>query len=75
MATASGALVTARRVCAGRITLGVYGAMATVDADGGPSPHTRVEVLGNIGPNWFASVMVTGIVATAILSRRECPRK
>ncbi len=24
----------------------------------------RVEVLGNIGPNWFASVMGTGIVAT-----------
>ena len=30
-----------------------------------PSPLTRVEVLGNIGPNWFASVMGTGIVATA----------
>ena len=29
------------------------------------SPLTRVEVLGNIGPNWFASVMGTGIVATA----------
>ncbi|WP_205874935.1 TDT family transporter [Mycobacterium camsae] len=28
-------------------------------------PHTRVEVLGNIGPNWFASVMGTGIVAIA----------
>jgi C4-dicarboxylate transporter/malic acid transport protein len=27
--------------------------------------HTRVEVLGNIGPNWFASVMGTGIVAIA----------
>lgn len=27
--------------------------------------HTGVEVLGNIGPNWFASVMGTGIVATA----------
>lgn len=25
----------------------------------------RIEVLGNIGPNWFASVMGTGIVATA----------
>lgn len=25
----------------------------------------RVEILGNIGPNWFASVMGTGIVATA----------
>ncbi|GAB1811363.1 hypothetical protein MUNTM_04000 [Mycobacterium sp. MUNTM1] len=23
--------------------------------------RTRVEVLGNIGPNWFASVMGTGI--------------
>ena len=31
----------------------------------GASPQTRVEVLGNIGPNWFASVMGTGIVATA----------
>jgi tellurite resistance protein TehA-like permease len=29
------------------------------------APHTRGEVLGNIGPNWFASVMGTGIVATA----------
>lgn len=28
-------------------------------------PRSRVEVLGNIGPNWFASVMGTGIVATA----------
>lgn len=37
--------------------------MATVNADA-PSPHSRVEVLGNIGPNWFASVMGTGIVAT-----------
>ncbi|EHB49773.1 C4-dicarboxylate transporter/malic acid transport protein [Mycolicibacterium rhodesiae JS60] len=27
--------------------------------------QSRVEVLGNIGPNWFASVMGTGIVATA----------
>lgn len=26
---------------------------------------TRVETLGNIGPNWFASVMGTGIVANA----------
>jgi len=26
---------------------------------------TRVEILGGIGPNWFASVMGTGIVATA----------
>jgi C4-dicarboxylate transporter/malic acid transport protein len=30
-----------------------------------PTPHTRVEVLGNLGPNWFASVMGTGIVANA----------
>lgn len=29
-----------------------------------PAPP-RVEVLGNIGPNWFASVMGTGIVAVA----------
>ncbi len=29
------------------------------------SPPARVEVLGNIGPNWFASVMGTGIVAVA----------
>ncbi|MBX9639184.1 MAG: TDT family transporter [Mycobacteriaceae bacterium] len=27
--------------------------------------HPRIEVLGNIGPNWFASVMGTGIVAIA----------
>lgn len=30
-----------------------------------PAPHSRVEMLGNIGPNWFAAVMGTGIVATA----------
>lgn len=36
------------------------------DAPSAPSEsHTRVEVLGNIGPNWFASVMGTGIVAIA----------
>ena len=29
------------------------------------SPQTRVEKMGHIGPNWFASVMGTGIVATA----------
>lgn len=29
------------------------------------TPQTRVEMLGNIGPNWFASVMGTGIVSTA----------
>lgn len=29
------------------------------------TPRSRVEVLGSIGPNWFASVMGTGIVATA----------
>jgi C4-dicarboxylate transporter/malic acid transport protein len=39
--------------------------MAAANPDHGPSPQTRVEVLGNIGPNWFASVMGTGIVATA----------
>jgi C4-dicarboxylate transporter/malic acid transport protein len=39
--------------------------MTTPNQDGAPSPQTRVEVLGNIGPNWFASVMGTGIVATA----------
>lgn len=43
--------------------------MATASTDGArPSPppaQKRVEVLGNIGPNWFASVMGTGIVATA----------
>ena len=38
--------------------------MASGNQDGA-SPQTRVEVLGNIGPNWFASVMGTGIVATA----------
>ncbi|MEE6175214.1 TDT family transporter [Mycobacterium sp. 050134] len=39
--------------------------MATATPQGVPPPLTRVEVLGNIGPNWFASVMGTGIVATA----------
>ncbi|MBV8785313.1 MAG: TDT family transporter [Mycobacterium sp.] len=39
--------------------------MAAANPDAAPSPQTRVEVLGNIGPNWFASVMGTGIVATA----------
>lgn len=39
--------------------------MATANPDGAASPQTRVEVLGNIGPNWFASVMGTGIVAVA----------
>jgi len=39
--------------------------MATANPDEASSRHTRVEVLGNIGPNWFASVMGTGIVATA----------
>jgi len=29
------------------------------------SAPTRVEILGGIGPNWFASVMGTGIVANA----------
>ena len=40
--------------------------MATTANRQDASPaHTRVEVLGNIGPNWFAAVMGTGIVATA----------
>jgi C4-dicarboxylate transporter/malic acid transport protein len=39
--------------------------MATANAPDAEQPQTRVEVLGNIGPNWFASVMGTGIVATA----------
>ncbi|OBJ86901.1 TDT family transporter [Mycobacterium asiaticum] len=39
--------------------------MATVSPDDAASAHPRVEVLGNIGPNWFASVMGTGIVAIA----------
>ena len=39
--------------------------MATANPGDAPSPQTRVEVLGNIGPNWFASVMGTGIVAIA----------
>jgi C4-dicarboxylate transporter/malic acid transport protein len=39
--------------------------MATANPNDAHSRQTRVEVLGNIGPNWFASVMGTGIVATA----------
>ncbi len=39
--------------------------MSAGHPDDAPSPHTRVEVLGNLGPNWFASVMGTGIVAGA----------
>ena len=40
--------------------------MATPAGQGATAPvSSRVEVLGNIGPNWFASVMGTGIVATA----------
>lgn len=35
--------------------------IANTDDPGPP----RVEVLGNVGPNWFASVMGTGIVAVA----------
>ncbi|MEM6106525.1 TDT family transporter [Mycobacterium sp. 050272] len=37
--------------------------MTSATSDHPPSSHARVEVLGNIGPNWFASVMGTGIVA------------
>ena len=39
--------------------------MATANADDEALPQTRAPVLGNIGPNWFASVMGTGIVAVA----------
>src|ERR1700721_1991406 len=39
--------------------------MATPTADAQPPSPNRLEVLGNIGPNWFASVMGTGIVAIA----------
>ena len=39
--------------------------MASAHPQDQASAKTRVEVLGNIGPNWFASVMGTGIVATA----------
>ncbi len=39
--------------------------MAAANPAEAPSPQTRVEILGNVGPNWFASVMGTGIVATA----------
>lgn len=35
-----------------------------VSIDTGPVPP-HVRVLGNLGPNWFAAVMGTGIVATA----------
>src|SRR6201991_2694160 len=37
--------------------------MTRATSDNPSSSRTRVEVLGNIGPNWFASVMGTGIVA------------
>jgi len=40
--------------------------MATSGPQGASAAaSSRIEVLGNIGPNWFASVMGTGIVATA----------
>src|ERR1700761_70719 len=39
--------------------------MAAANPAEAPSPQTRVEILGHLGPNWFASVMGTGIVATA----------
>ena len=37
--------------------------MTRATPDDPTPPQTRVEVLGNVGPNWFASVMGTGIVA------------
>ena len=39
--------------------------MATANADDVASRQTRTQLLGNIGPKWFASVMGTGIVAVA----------
>jgi C4-dicarboxylate transporter/malic acid transport protein len=39
--------------------------MTAIHVDDASAPHTRFEVLGNLGPNWFASVMGTGIVANA----------
>jgi C4-dicarboxylate transporter/malic acid transport protein len=39
--------------------------MATESPYDTATPPTRAELLGNIGPNWFASVMGTGIVAIA----------
>src|ERR1700721_3049718 len=39
--------------------------MATPTADAQPPSPNRVEVLGNNGPNWFASVLGTGTVAGA----------
>ncbi len=36
--------------------------------DGTTSPAPPTAVLGNLGPNWFASVMGTGIVANAAAS-------
>ncbi|MFM9035864.1 MAG: TDT family transporter [Mycobacterium sp.] len=38
---------------------------AETDSGRGPGPATRDEKLGTVGPNWFASVMGTGIVANA----------
>lgn len=39
--------------------------MTTATPSGRSAQSPRVELLGNIGPNWFAAVMGTGIVATA----------
>src|SRR6202012_2269260 len=39
--------------------------MATAPTGEASAPHTRVEMLRSIGPNWFASVRGTGIVAIA----------
>lgn len=41
------------------------GLVTTESGNETPPTSDRIEVLGNIGPNWFASVMGTGIVATA----------
>lgn len=50
-------------ICSRKIGAGVA-VVETGQISGRPVP-TRVEILGGIGPNWFASVMGTGIVATA----------
>ncbi len=39
--------------------------MTTANPNGVSSSQKWVEVMGNVGPNWFASVMGTGIVAVA----------
>ncbi|MFY1621553.1 TDT family transporter [Micromonospora sp. WMMD736] len=38
---------------------------ANPEGDAAPSRRSRTEVMGDIGPNWFASVMGTGIITVA----------